>query len=243
MQFLKKTQFTARCLAGLAVAALALAVPASAQTVILDDFDNDDSDELLGPLGLIAISGPTLPVLTLDTNAVTGDDVGRIRYIDSDPAPSSSGFALAQYPNDANTSLELDLVAEGIVGFELVLGDRGNLGTATEFPVGIRLLDDGPTSLTRLSAGFDALVPAGTGEFVVRAMLDDFQFVDDGFEFDDIRQITFGLNTQNPTFGINSQTPTVSVDVLEFRAIVPEPTTVTLLATGSMLLLRRGRPV
>jgi hypothetical protein len=223
-------------------ALLASAVSAYAgPTILLDDFDNDDSDELFGPLGLLAFTGGLPPKLSLEVDAVTGDDIGRVSYSDIDPTPAGDGFAVALYPNNSNNSLQLDLPANDIVGFELVLGDRTNLGSRTEFPVGFRLLDDGPTSATRLSASFDALVPAGTGEFVVSAMLSDFQFIDSGFEFDDIRQITWGLNAQNAPFGLDSQAPTVTVDVLEFRAIVPEPATASLVAATAGLLLRRRR--
>lgn len=225
-------------LAALAVLTSAVAAYAG-PTILLDDYDNDDSDEFFGDFGLLAIGGSNpLPILTVDTNVVTGTDVGRIRYIDSDV---SGGFATALYPNDAFASLELDLPANDFVGFELVLGNRTNLGDRTEFPVGFRLLDDGPTSATRLSASFDALVPGGTGEFVVSAMLSDFQFIDDGFEFDDIRQITWGLNAQNAVFGLDSQSPTVQVDVLEFRAIIPEPASAGLVVGACGFLLRRTR--
>ena len=187
-------------------------------TLILDDFDGDNSDELFGDQGLIGLfSGTILPFIQQDDDFITANDIGAVRYVDTDPG--GVGFVVGQWPADAGqdgVELELDFVDLGIIGFEIDFVD-----VADPFPFGFTIFDDGPSGTPeRKIAAVDATIPAGDSTFST-LFTDPAWNIENGFEFEKIGSVYYGLNINARSVGgaIPQQT-LVDITVLELRAIL-----------------------
>ncbi|MEO1534778.1 MAG: GC-type dockerin domain-anchored protein [Planctomycetota bacterium] len=210
--------FFARTAHSLAAATLlALAGPAMGQsTLILDDFDGDDSDELFERQGLIAIvQSDGLPTLIANDNLVTPGDIGGVTYIDNE---ADINLVVGQWPNDAGAGTELGLDFEQlrIIGFEADFRD-----VSQPFPFGFTIFDSGPSGTPeRKIASVDATISAGDSTLVTLFSDDDWA-IENGFEFDEIGSVYYGLNA-NPRPGNDAIDPVEQVVVrfVEFRAIV-----------------------
>ena len=195
------------------------ATPALAQeTLLLDDFDDDNSDELFGDQGLIAIFTGSLPFLIQDESFLSGDDAGAVRYDDPDAADT---LVAGQYPNDAGAvgaSLGLDFQALGIIGFEIDIRNASD-----EFLFGFTVEDDGPSgTVERKVAVVDLIVPAG--DSTVRTLFTDPQWIiEDGFDFSEIRAVFYGFNNQPRSAGLPRPIDDISLEFIEFRAILAQP--------------------
>ncbi|MEM8756843.1 MAG: GC-type dockerin domain-anchored protein [Planctomycetota bacterium] len=203
----------------LAAAILGLAVvPAVAQTesIILDDFDADNSDELFGNQGLIAIvQSDDLPTLVADDSLLTPGDVGGVRYIDNQ---ADINLVVGQYPNDAGggVELELDFLALRIIGFEADFRD-----VSADFPFGFTIFDDGPSgTIERKVAVVDTTIPAGDSTFVT-LFNDPEWIIESGFEFNEIGSVSYGLNINaRSAGGAIDPVPAIDLKFTELRAIV-----------------------
>ncbi len=220
MPYRRNHRITAAALGMIVLPALGLLATSTAtaqETVLLDDFDADNSDELFGDQGLIAIFRGTLPLLIQDDAFVSGDDVGAVRYNDPD---ASDTLVAGQYPNDAGAagaSLGLDFQDLGIIGFE------ADIRSASEsFLFGFTVEDDGPSgTVERKVAVVDLIVPAG--DSTVRTLFADSDWIiEDGFDFTEVRAVFYGLNNQPRSAGLPRPVDDITLEFVELRAILAQ---------------------
>ncbi|MEO1008692.1 MAG: GC-type dockerin domain-anchored protein [Planctomycetota bacterium] len=215
----------------LACVLVAAAAAAAQDTLLLDDFDDDNTDELLGDQGLLAIFFETQPLLTQDEDFASTGDVGAVLYDDPDAADT---LVAGQYPNDAGAvgaSLGLSFTDLGIIGFEFELRNA-----SASFVFGLGLEDDGPSgTVERRVAAADIVVPAG--DSVTRTLFtDDDWFLEPGFDFTEIRAIFYGLNNEPRRPGRPRPIDALSVEFVEFRAILADPCPADLDGDGELTL-------
>ncbi|MEL6796503.1 MAG: GC-type dockerin domain-anchored protein [Planctomycetota bacterium] len=214
-----RTADVARSCAAAALVGLAGSTLGQASTLILDDFDGDNADELFERQGLIAIvQSDTLPTLIANDNLVTPGDIGGVTYIDNE---ADINLVVGQWPNDAGAGTELGLDFEQlrIIGFEADFRD-----VSQPFPFGFTIFDGGPSGTPeRKIASVDATIPAGDSTLVTLFADPDWA-IESGFEFNDIGSVYYGLNA-NPRPGNDAIDPVeqISVRFVEFRAIVTCP--------------------
>jgi hypothetical protein len=209
------TESSFRLTAAAALIAAVTAAHAQDTTIILDDFDADNSDELFDRQGLIAISAEEIPVLIADDDFDSGDDIGAVIYQTSF---GSSELVAGQYPNDAGAegaSLGLDFIERRIIGFE---ADFRNVSAT--FPFGFTIEDDGPSGTVERKVGaVDTVIPIGDSTY--RTLFTDPDWViEGGFEFNEIRAVFYGLNNNPRIPGIQAPVDELSVELIEIRAII-----------------------
>ncbi len=206
---------------GLLAAATGVAT-AGSPTLILDDFDADPNDDAGGPRSLaaqvvaepIALGGS----LFVATASNLDSDVGAAVF--------ASGTGVSQegsitWDNDG-AGLALDAASLGIVGFELdfYLVDQS-------FEGGI-VLSSGNGSDANDSAVAFFTVSAGNGLQTIS--LD----IGAGFDASNVNLVRLSFNQGGETIGLDFA-------LSEFRAVVPTPGSLALLAFGGLTAIRRRR--
>ena len=188
------------------------------ETLLLDDFDADNSDELFGEQGLLAVFTGSLPFLIQDDGFVSPGDVGAVRYDDPDAADT---LVAGQYPNDAvavGASLGRDFQELGIIGFEIDIRNASD-----DFLFGFTVEDDGPSgTVERKVAVVDVMVPAG--DSTVRTLFSDPGWIiEDGFDFSEVRAVFYGFNNEPRSAGLPRPIDDIALQFTEFRAILAGP--------------------
>lgn len=204
------------------------AIAGSNPTLILDDFDADPNDDAGGPRQILITSDAPGPFggdarFDLVTGSVFEGDTGAMVYA-SDPGITGRGTII--WDNDG-AGLGLDAAALGVIGFELDF-----VAVDQEFPLRISLRDS-------------------SGGFATTEIRIDPSLISDG-----IQTTTIAVADLNSSSGIDL----TSLDAIEldfnfrsnraegldfvftqFRAVVPTPGSVALLAVAGVTCGRRRR--
>ncbi|RMH25494.1 MAG: hypothetical protein D6692_11085 [Planctomycetota bacterium] len=200
---------------------------AGSPTLILDDFDADPNDDAGGPRSLAS------QVFTDPFGLGGSFFVATASNLDSDigAAVFASGTGVSQegsitWDNDG-AGLALDAASLGIVGFELdfYLVDQA-------FEGGI-VLSSGDGSDANDSAVAFFTVSAGNGLQTISLDLGSLD-IGAGFDASNVNLVRLYFNQGGETIGLDFA-------VSEFRAVVPTPGSLALLAFGGLTAIRRRR--
>lgn len=198
-------------------------------TLILDDFDSDPNDDAGGPgvYSTVVFNNPfnQSAEFTLDTLLSSGSDTGAVIF--------NSGIGVEQgasirYDNNGS-GLNLNAAALGITGFEM-----DYLDVDQGFVMNIELSNngDGPSGMAGV-ATLAVFIPAGMNQ-TASWSLGDF-IISPGFDIQDVDTVTVNFNLEDNA--------TASLDFIatEFRAVVPAPGPIALLALGGIVAVSRRR--
>jgi len=218
-----------RLIALLAVAGFAGTALAGNPTLILDDFDADPNDDAGGPRAVSTTifggSGSFGGTHRFDivTDTIYAGDEGSAVF-ESGVGINLSGTI--RWDNDG-AGLALDAAALGLVGFELDFAVIDQ-----NFNIELRIEDgDGTTSIA--TANTDALNLSGNSVRTDSYSLDLFDLTD--FDMTNVAAIQITFNTRS---GVVDG---LDFAATEFRAVVPTPGPLALLALGGVVCTVRRR--
>lgn len=205
------------------IAALAGTAVAGGPTLILDDFDNDPNDDAGGPRDVSSVINADPFGQPATFNVDTGFSFGG----DTGAAVFNSGIGVEQegrilYDNNGS-GLNLDAAALGLAGFEFDF-----LAVDQDFEIQIQLGTDGGGT-----ADFSGTINAGTN-FSASFALASFT-IGAGFDAADVDSVLLTFNDAD------GATPSLDFVLTEFRATVPTPGALAMLAVGGLVAAGRRR--